>query len=127
MVNPSYEAISAIQEKAKRIIFEYIEVFYNRIRRHAKKATKFLLISSFSITLAIKLQHNSDDLLVQKIRPSSVKPDFKEGEKHVGRDCDWVGHRWHDGCRSAGRRCWQEGARAGEALGARRAHTCLPP
>ena len=27
------------REYAKRVIFEYIEVFYNRIRRHAKYAS----------------------------------------------------------------------------------------
>ena len=41
---PSYSCIKkryldnrfATREQARRVVFEYIEVFYNRIRRHAK-------------------------------------------------------------------------------------------
>lgn len=31
-----YQTRFATREQAKRTIFEYVEVFYNRIRRHAK-------------------------------------------------------------------------------------------
>jgi putative transposase len=40
----------ANREEVRRVVFEYIEVFYNRIRRHAKIGTKSPLISPASIT-----------------------------------------------------------------------------
>ena len=55
----------ATREQARRVAFEYIEVFYNRIRRHAKIGNQILLISPTSITPAgNNLRHNSDDLPV---------------------------------------------------------------
>ena len=39
-------------EQPRQVVFEYVEVFYNRIRRHKKLATKCLLNSLTSTTAA---------------------------------------------------------------------------
>lgn len=51
------------REHAKRIIFEYIEVFF-AFGDMQKLVIKYLLTSLVSITLAVKLQQHSDDLPV---------------------------------------------------------------
>lgn len=50
----------ATRERARQAVFEYIEVFYNRIRRHTKIVNQAPLISLTSNNL----RHNSDDLPV---------------------------------------------------------------
>src|SRR5665647_2954904 len=62
-----------MNKRVLQVAFEYIEVFYNRIRRHAKIGNLVPLISLTSFTPAgNNLRHHPDDLPVYLIGPSSL-------------------------------------------------------
>jgi putative transposase len=55
----------ATREQSRQVVFEYIEVFYNRTRRHAIVVIKSLPISPSSFMMsATRLPHHLDDLPV---------------------------------------------------------------